>query len=552
MLWWSRVSFGCLTKCFWVFTLLPIFSCQLIKPYHSPLSPTPYEWKNVSVQNDPDIPQTSTGLDKSNFNNQWKIESGKLQDEAEYLQQTEHQQETEHQNRQKALEELNNWWEIFDDPVLNQLEEQALEQNYNLKAAFERILEARAIAQINQAPLYPSVNFTPVYQRSQMLIASPITLPASLTATTAGTPPPSSSTANNNGLPANVVRYLNPEYAFPFVFQYEVDLWNKLHNTYYASVYRAQEAVEDYYNVLLSLTAEVAVNYFQLRDLDFQLVILEDTIRTRRIAFEINRDRFNAGLLTYLDVSRAEVQVTNAESDNIDVKRQRGIQENAIAALVGTPPSVFALRFDPVETPPPKVPAGIPSELLCRRPDILAAERELAATYAEIGVAYAGFFPSLNLSGALGFESPVSAILLDWKARMWQIAANMMQVIYNAGRTQAEVDLAQARFREQFNHYQDIVINAFKEVENSLVNLRERANQGKVLKESVKYAQLTFDLSYMRYRQGLVTFLDVADAERDLLQTKQNFAIVLGDRYTQTVRLIQALGGGWGSCDCIN
>jgi multidrug efflux system outer membrane protein len=531
----SRVSFKIFFRCLWASALLPICGCQLIKPYHAPLSPTPFEWKNTSVQNDPTIPQTEEPLSKAGFNNQWKVDSERLQ------------KEREDQSRQKALEELDYWWEIFDDPTLNKLESQALEQNYSLKAAFERILEARAIARINEAALYPSVNFAPVYSRSQSLILSPFSIPT--TTTTPGTIPPSSSTVDNHGLPKNVLRFLNSEYALAFNFQYEVDLWNKLHNTYYASVYRAQEAVEDYYNVLLSLTAEVAINYFQMRDLDFQLAILEDTIRTRRIAFEINRDRFKAGLLTYLDVSRAEVQVTNAESDRIDVKRARGIQENVIAALIGTPPSVFGLNFDPVETPPPKVPVGIPSELLCRRPDILAAERELAATYAEIGVAYAGFFPSLNLNAAIGLESPVTSILLDWKARMWQIGANVLQVIYDAGKTQADVDLAQARFREQYNHYQDIVINAFKEVENALVNLRERADQAQALRASVKYAQLTFDLSYMRYRQGLVTFLDVADAERDLLQAKQNFAIVLGDRYSQTVKLIQALGGSWGPCD---
>lgn len=505
--------------------LLCLASCQLTPPYQAPLTPTPYEWKNTSKQTLP-----------NDF-----VNSSKL---------------TEAEARALALASLNNWWEVFQDPILNQLEEQAIEFNYNLAAAFERILEARAIARINQSYLYPSINFSPTYQRSQMLILSPVPIPSSSSTPTNNTPvnspsSPSNNTNSNSGLPANVVRFLNSEYALPFNFQYEVDLWNRLHNTYYASVYRAQAAVEDYYQVLLTLTAEVASHYFELRDLDFQQEILQDTLKTRQKAYEINRDRFEAGLLNYLDVSRAEVQVTNAKSDSINVKRLRGLQENIVGTLIGTPASIFSLKFDPLATTPPKVPTGLPSELLCRRPDILAAERELAATYAEIGVAYAGFFPSLNLNASLGLESPVSSILLNWKSRMWQIGADAMQVVFDAGRTQANVDLAQARFREQFNNYQETVLNAFKQVENALVNLRDRADQAVALEESVKYAQQTFDLSYLRYRQGLVTYLDVTDAERDLLQAKQNFAAVLGDRYGQTVALIQALGGGWDPCDCL-
>lgn len=508
-------------------------SCQLTPPYQSPLTETPVEWKNVSDQNIPETNEKSSSNEEvKEAENQWKNQDLSCSDEA----------------RSTAIEDLKNWWEVFEDPTLNQLEEQAIAYNYDLKAAFERILEARAIAQINQSPLYPNVNFAPSYQRSQMLILSPLTLPTSLTNTNTNptTSSPASSNSNsNNGLPPNVIRFLNSQYNLPFNFQYEVDLWNKLHNTYYASVYRLQAATEDYYQVLLSLTASVAKHYFQLRDLDFQHEIVAKTLITRRRAFEINEDRYNAGLLNYLDVSRAKVQVTNAESDIINIKRLRGIQENIIATLTGTQASEFSLSFNPVDSPPPKIPAGFPSELLYRRPDILSAERSLAAAYAEIGVAYADFYPSLNLTASIGLESPITDLLLNWKARMWQIAANVVQMVFDAGRTQANVDLTIARFREQFNSYQETVLNAFQEVENALVGLRERADQAVALQESVKFAQQTYDLSYFRYNQGLVTYLDVTDAERDLLQARQNFALVLGDRYVQTVALIEALGGGW-------
>lgn len=507
---WLHLNFSPFLRLISLFSILPMVSCQLTKPYQSPLTTTPAEWKNISDQNE----------------------------------------KNEEETRAKAIEKLANWWEIFDDPVLNQLEEQAVELNYHLLATFEKVLEARAIARINLAPLYPSAYFSPVYQRSQMLVTSPISIPPGLTALIPPSSSSPSSSAAKSGLPKNVFRYLDTEYALPFNFQYEVDLWSRLHNIYYGSVYRAQAAEEDYYNVLLSLTAEVASSYFQMRDYDFQGKILDDSIRSRQISYEINRDRFNAGLLNYVDVSRAKVQVENAKSDRINVGRLRETQVNLIATLVGVPSSTFSLDYHPVELPPPKIPTGLPSELLCRRPDILEAERLLAAAYTDIGVAYSGFFPSLNLNASIGLESPVTSILLNWKSRMWEIGANIVQLIFDAGRTQATVDLAIARFREQFNNYQETVLNAFQEVETALVNLREKASEAKALEESVKFSQITYDLSYMRYRQGVDIYLNVTAAERDLLEAQQNSAIVLGDRYVQTVALIQALGGGWGPCAC--
>jgi len=510
--------------------LLQFSSCQLTKAYTPPCTIVPDNWKNESEQIISNVSADLTSNDE-NTNGKEVIKNLNIQ------------------SRCDAIKDLKNWWEIFEDSILNQLEEEALVYNYDLKAAFERVVEARNLALISQSPLYPYVNFSPSYQRTQMLILSPLSLPSSATTATTGTTPLqsnlSSTSTSNHGLPKNVLRFLNSEYLLPFNFQYEVDLWNKLHNTYYSAVYREQAATEEYYQVLLSLTSDLAKNYFLLRDLDFQYEIVAKTLEARRKAFEINRDRYEAGLLNYLDVSRAEVQVSNAEADQANIKRLRGVQENIIATLTGSPASEFYLSFDPIHTPPPQIPVGLPSELLTRRPDVVAAERLIAAAYAEIGAAYADFFPSLNLTASLGLESPISSLLFNWKARMWQIAANAMQLVFDAGRTQANLELTQARFREQVNSYQQTVLSAFQEVEDALINLKERAEQAKALKKSVKYAQQTYDLSYFRYNQGLVTYLDVTDAERELLQARQNFALVLGERYVHTVALIEALGGGW-------
>lgn len=512
--------------------LLHLTACQLTQPYEAPLTPTPEEWKNK----DQPIPDQ-----KSYVEDLRKPPGSDAREKKE-------RELIEERARKTAQMELNQWWEVFDDPELNELEEQALASNYNLIAAYQKVLESRAIVIIQRAALYPYVNFTPTFMRSRALFLNPVTAPVPLPVGPNGLLSASNgSETNNGGLPKNVFKYLNAEYNLSFNFQYEVDLWNKIHNSYYAAVFQEQAVTEDYYQILLALTSEVAASYFQLRDLDFQKVILEETIQSRTTVFDILKERYQAGLIPYLDVSRAGMNLTQAEYDSINITRLRGIQENALASLLGIPASVFSLGFRPIELPPPTIPVDLPSEILCRRPDIMEAERKLAAAYAEIGVAYAGFFPSLNLNGVIGLQTPVSSILFNWKARMWEIGAEMAQLVFDAGRTGATVELAKARFYQQLAQYEETVLRAFEEVETALVNLREMALESKVLAESVDWSQLTLDLASFRYKQGLVTFLDVSTAEKDLLQARQTSAVVLGDRYTNTVRLIQALGGGWGS-----
>ena len=480
-----------------LFFFLP--SCTPLKKYHPPQVQVEPTWKNQSDQhlsNDAPSP---------------------LQIESSYCQ---------------AIELLNNWWEIFNDPLLNQLQEESLKDNYDLKAAFQRVLQARNLAKMSRSLLYPEISFSPQYLRNQMLILSPLSLSSLANTNAATTDMPNQSSLPNSDLPNNVLRFLNSQYLLPFNFQYEVDLWNKLHSASKAAYYREQAVAQDYYQVLLSLTSALATHYFHLRDLDFQYQIVTDTLQTRKKALEINLNREEVGMITHLDVSRAKVQVFNAESDLVEIQRLRAVEQNIIATLTGRSAcdSSFYLSFHPLKRTPPKIPIGFPSDILLRRPDILAAQNSLAAAYAEIGVAYADFFPSLNLSIGLGLESPITSLLFNWKARMWQVAASALQKVFDAGRTQASVDLAKARFHEQINLYYEMVLKAFEEVENALVNLKEYANQTKVLAESIKYAEQTRDLSYFRYHRGLVSYLDVTDAERELLQARQNYALAIGHR----------------------
>jgi outer membrane protein, multidrug efflux system len=546
--------------------------CQLLRPYTGPITPTPDHWKTTYDAPDagkPTIPQlwkNETSLETSPSSTQSpatedSINGDQNEDEKKEDEKSNCEEDVHSEPQEPRFEDVRvdlcNWWEVFNDPVLNQLEEQALNSSYTLWAALERVIEARATARINFAPLLPGINFDPSFERTGSLYQNPIQgLAGSL-----GNQISSSSSSFNAVNPAalgNIAslldhlpgdfRFVQTQYLIPLNLNYEVDLWSQLNNTYYAALIRAQAASQAYLSVLLSLTADVASAYFQVRGLDAQQQVVEGNIRARQNAYDINKARFDAGLIVYLDVSRAALELARARSDSDDIKRLRGLQENLLATLVGTPASIFSIAYDPLVIPPPVIPRGLPSELLCRRPDIAESERKLAAAYRDIGVAYANFFPSLNLNASFGFETPFARQLFSWKSRFWQVGWNMMQVVFDAGRNQANYDYYKAQFREAMANYQETVLQSFKDVEDALVNLRQYAQQALDLGDAVEAARITLELAQMRYDRGLINYLDVVDAERQLLETEQNSVIVLGSRYVSTVTLIRALGGGWGPC----
>lgn len=520
--------------------LLFLTGCQLLAPYKGPVTPTPDQWKTA---------YSSSDAGQLGVPSQWKETSEKTQ-------------ETESPKEpcvQDICKDLNNWWEIFNDPVLNQLEEQALNSSYTLWAALERVVEARDQARISQAARWPFIGFNPSFTRTGSLFENPFpgqNLTGAAANAQQGNMAALGSSSSSSGGAANAVptipsafQFVQTQYLIPFNLSYEVDLWGQLYNTYMAAVMRYQASSQAYLSVLLSLTADVASNYFLLRSLDAQLKVIQGNIDARKAAYEINLTRFKAGLIVYLDVSRAELELARARSDSDDIRRLRGLQENIIATLVGVPAPIFSLDYNPLVIPPPVIPSGLPSELLCRRPDIAESERNLAAAYQEIGVAYAKFFPSLNLTAALGVESPFAHGLFSWHARYWQVGLNIMQTVFDAGRNCANYDYYKARFREAMANYQQKVLTAFQETEDALVNLRGYASRAYDLGVAVQAAQETLRLAQMRYNRGLTNYLDVTDSQRSLLETEQTSMIVLGNRYLSTVALIRALGGGWGPCE---
>lgn len=391
-------------------------------------------------------------------------------------------------------------------------------------------MEAWAVAGISRADLFPHVNLNPSYTDTGLLFE--IYLPPGLSI-------PGLNTAKT------IYRVHELQYTLPFTMTYELDLWGKLRGQYDSAALNAVAQEEALRTALLTLTSEIATDYFLLRSLDAQVDLLKWTIDLRQKAYDLNSSRYNRGLSTLLDVTNAEVELTNAEADYEDIIRQRTLQENAIATLIGTPASNFRLAHSPLLLTPPCVPVGIPSTVLKQRPDIAEAERMMASQHALIGVAYANFFPTVDLTGILGFSSPDLKDFLSGRSRFWSMGINISQVIFDAGKNVSNLEVVKARYEEAVGAYQQQVLTAFQEVEDSLNNLEMQAKQAESLQKSVAAAHKTTQLSMQRYKEGLINYFEVVDNQRTELDAEQTALNLLGQRYLSTIQLIKAFGGSW-------
>lgn len=422
------------------------------------------------------------------------------------------------------------WWEVFNDEKLNSLEQQAVANNPTLYIALERVLEARAIAGIKKADLYPQLDLSAKYNDSAQLYQFFL--------------PPGVVIPNVDKV-SPFFRIHQFLYALQMNLSYELDLWGKLRGQYASALYSAEAQQQDYYVSLLSLTAELANHYFQMRTFDAQMDYLQATVDSYQKNFQLVKTRFDKGLINYGDVANASLQVTNAQSNYEETARQRRIEENAIAVLIGEIPSDFSLEHDPLALPPPVIPAGVPATILAQRPDIAEAERNMAAQHQLIGVAYASFLPSLSLTGALGYSSPDFGQFLRGMSRYWAFGANSRESIFDGGRNCSNLREAWARYREASGEYQQTLLTAFQEVENALNNLERQDKQAQFLASSVRSSEQVYRFSSNRYNKGLVNYLDVIDSERAKLNVQLNDIGLLGARYLSTIQLIKALGGSW-------
>ncbi len=445
----------------------------------------------------------------------------------------------------RDMESRGEWWKVFTDPVLDRLEEQATRANQDIALAVDRISEVRANVSVAAADFYPNVDTEPnglrqrtsntePFQRGELIGNNPFATgaaPASTGPLVLDTQPQTRS--------YNVFR-------FPLDLSWELDLFGRVRRNREAARATAQGAVADYNNTMLSVTANVASTYYDLRALDAEINVLERTIKTRQDALGIARERLNAGLTSDLDVSRAEAELAGDQADLFGVKRSRLEVENSLATLVGTPAGDF--RVAPralIDTRIPNIPAGLPSALLERRPDVASAERQLAAANARVGVAVAAFFPVIRLTGAAGFESADMGDIFDWQSRIWQIAPSITFPLFEGGRNAANLSAAKARYREQEDQYRKQVLVAFQDVETALGDLRTLSDQSDAQERAVSAAVRSLQLSQSQYGKGASNFLDVLDAERTLLADERTSVQLLGQRLQTTVLLIKALGGSW-------
>lgn len=412
------------------------------------------------------------------------------------------------------------WWEIFGDPLLNELQAKA-SGNLDLRAAVARVGQARAVARLSESDFYPTISLDPTATRARFArdrAAAPV---------------------------ATGVSFISNEFRIPVSLSYEVDLWGRVRRSVEATTAVAEASVAGFETVRLTLHADIATSYFALRAVDADRSVLRRTIDLRKEALRLAQARLRLGAGNELDVSRAETELTTTEAESIGLERRRAEIEHAIAVLIGRPPSELSIPEKPLDLPPPAIPAGLPSELLERRPDVAEAERLLAAANAEIGIATSAYYPQLRLTAIGGYSSSDLSTLFSWENRIWALGAGLAAPLYQGGRVDADVERARARYEENVARYRGRLLVAFQEVEDGLSGLRILAEQAAVQDRAVASSKRTAALSAARYNAGLVSYLEVVDAERTALQSERLATQIQGQRLVTSVFLIKALGGGW-------
>ncbi len=414
------------------------------------------------------------------------------------------------------------WWAIFKDPALDALQEHAMQANQDLQAAAARVKQARAMQKNARADRFPELTAGLGANRQR-------------TSEAAGDPANAGSTATLWRAQAGL--------------SYEVDLFGRVASEVDAAGADTQRAQALYHSVLLALQADVAQAYFLIRQLDGEALLYAHTITLRRLSLDLVETRFREGDISELDVARARSELAAARAEALGVERQRAAAEHGLAVLLGRPPADFSLSHQPLTRIAMAIPAGLPSSLLERRPDIAAAERALAAANARVGAARAALFPQLALTGSFGFESSELDELLRWSSRSFLlgplIGTALTLPIFDGGRRQAGVDRAHARYEEDVALYRQSVLKAFGEVEDGLSALRLLGEQTEVQDTAVAAAARAAELSRTQYEAGSVSYLEVIDADREVLRHRRAVVQLDGLRAHAAVQLIRAIGGGW-------
>jgi NodT family efflux transporter outer membrane factor (OMF) lipoprotein len=432
------------------------------------------------------------------------------------------------------------WWTTFNDPALDDLVGRAVKGNFDLRRAAARVREARALRDVSRADLFPTVNTSGSYTHSRSPVDSfgPVTPSGGATGEGGAT---GASFAGGNGVEGNF-------YQAGFDASWEIDLFGGIARGVQADEADLAAAAEDRRDVLVSLLAEVARNYLELRGFQRQIVIARENLDAQQQTLNLTRDRLRAGIATDLDVARAQAQVstTAATIPTLEAGARRAIHR--LGVLAGQNPMALVADLAPVKpipSAPPEIPVGVPSELLRRRADVRRAERELAASSARIGVATAELFPRFSLTGSLGLQSSRSSELLNYGSRFWSIGPSISWPVFDAGRIRASIRAENARQEQAAASYEQAVLTALQEVEDALVSYVKEESRRRTLAEAAAANRRAVDLAIQLYDAGRADFLSVLQAQRDLFATQD--ALVQSDRLVTTnlVALYKALGGGW-------
>jgi multidrug efflux system outer membrane protein len=426
--------------------------------------------------------------------------------------------------------ERGEWWKVFHDSRLDDYEQQALQNNPGLQAAVARVKESRAMLQTARSALFPEVSAGFGPSREQLSAVSQLR-------------------------PDGVQIPTENVWRAQASASYEVDLFGRVSDSIKASTAQAEQSEALFRSVRLALQADVAQRYFNLRELDAELDVDNRSVALRSRALELVQRRFDEGEISELDVRRAQSELATARSEAMTAERLRAVSEHSLAVLLGKIVADFSVEHDPLVSVDIRIPPGLPSSMLERRPDVAAAERAMAAANARIGVAKSAFFPALNLTGTAGFESASLSDLFKWSSRAFlagPFAGTALTVpLFDGGRRKGDLAHARASYEANVDDYRQLVLVAFREVEDNLSELRILQDQTLTQAEAVKASARAALLSRTQYQEGAVNFLDVIDADRTVLQSQRAAAELAGLQAVATVNLIRALGGSWSTAPAL-
>jgi NodT family efflux transporter outer membrane factor (OMF) lipoprotein len=411
------------------------------------------------------------------------------------------------------------WWETYQDPQLNALEEQVAPQNQSLRAALETYLSARDQVRVARADYFPTLSVTPAASRDEVSTHRPLAV---------------AGTANKYS-----------DFQLEGQASWEPDLWGRVRRNVEAARENAQASAADLANLDLSLHAELALDYFELRGLDSDARLLTRAVSDYQNQLDLNQKLVKGGLATDVVVAQALTQLETTRAQLVDVNEARSEYEHAIATLINKEARDVSLAAAPLDLVLPKIPVGVPSQLIERRPDIAATERRTAAANAQIGIAISAFYPNVVLGGGGGFESTNAGTLIQGPSALWSLGAQATELLFDAGKRHAITDQARHNYEADASTYRATVLGAFNEVEDRLSDLRVLDEESVTERRAVDAAQHSLDLSNQRYKGGATSYLEVLIADSTLLTNQRTSTDLITRQFAASVGLVRALGGGW-------